>query len=139
MRLNSVHAIIIFDEMQNGAIWGHFRVSYNIESSTILMTIRYNTILNKKTVVYNIYKMRERERERELHFSARRADLFIDISYKGAKSFYFRLALYVCSVDRCLSFCLILFLLFIVFVSFFDLRILITSLVSSDNLFGIPC
>ena len=38
MRINSVHAIIIFDEMQNGAIWGHFRVSYNIESSTILMT-----------------------------------------------------------------------------------------------------
>jgi hypothetical protein len=31
MRLDSVHAIIIFDEMQNGAIWGHFRVSYNIE------------------------------------------------------------------------------------------------------------
>jgi hypothetical protein len=30
-------AIIMFDEMQNGAIWGHFRVSYNIESSTILM------------------------------------------------------------------------------------------------------
>jgi hypothetical protein len=24
--------------MQNGAIWGHFRVSYNIESSTILIT-----------------------------------------------------------------------------------------------------
>jgi hypothetical protein len=23
----------IFDEMQNGAIWGHFRVSYNIKSS----------------------------------------------------------------------------------------------------------
>jgi hypothetical protein len=40
MRLDSVHAIIIFDEMQNGAIWGHFRVSYNIESSTILMTDR---------------------------------------------------------------------------------------------------
>jgi hypothetical protein len=35
---NTVHAIIIFDEMQNGAIWGHFRVSYNIESSTMLMT-----------------------------------------------------------------------------------------------------
>ena len=42
-----MHAIILergeglgfcFDEMQNGAIWGHFRVSYNIESSTILMT-----------------------------------------------------------------------------------------------------
>ena len=30
----------IFDEMQNGAIWGHFRVSYNIKSSTILMTNR---------------------------------------------------------------------------------------------------
>ena len=29
-----------FDEMQNGAIWGHFRVSYNIKSSTILMTNR---------------------------------------------------------------------------------------------------
>jgi hypothetical protein len=28
-----------FDEMQDGAIWGHFRVSYNIESSTILMTL----------------------------------------------------------------------------------------------------
>ena len=27
-----------FDEKQNGAIWGHFRVSYNIKSSTILMT-----------------------------------------------------------------------------------------------------
>jgi hypothetical protein len=40
MRLNSVHAMIIFDEMQNRAIWGHFRVSYNIESSTILMTDR---------------------------------------------------------------------------------------------------
>ena len=31
--------IFFFDEMQNGAIWGHFRVSYNIESSTILMTL----------------------------------------------------------------------------------------------------
>ena len=40
-----MHAIILerggglgffFDEIQNGAIWGHFRVSYNIESSTIL-------------------------------------------------------------------------------------------------------
>jgi hypothetical protein len=46
LRLNSVHAIILergrgsgifFDEMQNGANWGHFRISYNIESSTILM------------------------------------------------------------------------------------------------------
>jgi hypothetical protein len=39
-----VHAIILergrgSDEMHNGAIWGHFRVSYNIESSTILMTL----------------------------------------------------------------------------------------------------
>ena len=31
---------LFFDEMQNGAIWDHFRVSYNIESSTILMTDR---------------------------------------------------------------------------------------------------
>jgi hypothetical protein len=30
---------IFFDEMHNGAIWGHFRVSYNIESSTISMTL----------------------------------------------------------------------------------------------------
>ena len=45
-----MHAIILergrglgfsFDEMQNGAIWGHFRVSYNIESSTILMTLNF--------------------------------------------------------------------------------------------------
>ena len=34
---------------------------------------------------------RERERERELHFSARRADIFIDISCKGAKFFIFDL------------------------------------------------
>ena len=31
--------ILFFYEMQNGTIWGHFRVSYNIESSTILMTL----------------------------------------------------------------------------------------------------
>jgi hypothetical protein len=43
-----VHAIISFDEMQNGAMWGHFRVSYNIESSTIVMTDRqeYLKIVN---------------------------------------------------------------------------------------------
>ena len=40
-----MHAIIIFDEMQNGAIWGHFRVSYNIESSTILMILIDKNIL----------------------------------------------------------------------------------------------
>jgi hypothetical protein len=43
-----VHAIILergrgsgifLEEMQNGAIWGHFNVSYSIESSTILMTL----------------------------------------------------------------------------------------------------
>ena len=43
-----MHAIILekgrgsgmfFDEMQNDAIWGHCRVSYNIELSTILMTL----------------------------------------------------------------------------------------------------
>jgi hypothetical protein len=28
-----------FEEIQNGAIWGHCKVSYNIESSTILMTL----------------------------------------------------------------------------------------------------
>ena len=44
-----MHAIIrerggglgfFFEEMQYGSIWGHFKVSYNIESSTILMTDR---------------------------------------------------------------------------------------------------
>jgi len=48
LRLNSVHVIIpetggglgfFLDEMENGVIWGHFGVSYNIESSTILMTL----------------------------------------------------------------------------------------------------
>jgi hypothetical protein len=33
MRLNSVHARIIFDEMQNGAILGHFRVSTCVSSA----------------------------------------------------------------------------------------------------------
>jgi hypothetical protein len=37
-----------FEEMQNGAIWGHFKVSYNIESSTILMTT-----VNNRTVLKN--------------------------------------------------------------------------------------
>jgi hypothetical protein len=32
-------SVICFDDMQNGAIWGHFRGSNNIESSTILMTL----------------------------------------------------------------------------------------------------
>jgi hypothetical protein len=36
---------------------------------------------NKKTAIYNIYKMRERE----LLISAMRADIWIDIFYKGAK------------------------------------------------------
>jgi hypothetical protein len=49
-----VHAIILerggglgfyFYEMQNGAIWGHFRVSNNIESRTILMTFERHKIL----------------------------------------------------------------------------------------------
>ena len=31
---------------------------------------------------------RERERERERDFSAMRADIFINISYKGAKFFF---------------------------------------------------
>jgi hypothetical protein len=35
----------LFYEMQNGAIWGHFRDSYNIESSTILMTFDRQKIL----------------------------------------------------------------------------------------------
>jgi hypothetical protein len=30
---------LFIDEMQNVAIWGHFRVSYNIESNTLLMTL----------------------------------------------------------------------------------------------------
>ena len=34
-----------FDEKQYGAIWGHFRVSYNIESSTILMTDRQEFLI----------------------------------------------------------------------------------------------
>ena len=43
-----MHAIILergggleffFEEIQIAAIWGHFKVSYNIESSTILMTL----------------------------------------------------------------------------------------------------
>ena len=37
-----------FEEMQNGAIWGHFKVSYNIESNTILMTT-----VNNRTVLKN--------------------------------------------------------------------------------------
>ena len=32
-------SVIFFEEIQNGAIWVHFKVSYNIESSTILMTL----------------------------------------------------------------------------------------------------
>jgi hypothetical protein len=31
---------IFFDEMQNGAIWGHFRVSYNIEGHLVLRRLK---------------------------------------------------------------------------------------------------
>ena len=58
MRLNSVHAIIIFDEMQNGAIWGHLRVSYNIESSTILMTDRQEYLKIVKNVPFASWQIR---------------------------------------------------------------------------------
>jgi hypothetical protein len=53
-----VHAIIIFDEMQNGAIWGHFRVSYNIESSTILMTDRQEYLKIVKNVLFVSWQIR---------------------------------------------------------------------------------
>jgi hypothetical protein len=36
--------------MENGVIWGHFRVSYNIESSTILMT--FTTLDSVNPVLY---------------------------------------------------------------------------------------
>jgi hypothetical protein len=42
---------IFYYEMQNGAIWGHFRVSYNIESSTILMTFDRQKFLK---IVHNM-------------------------------------------------------------------------------------
>jgi hypothetical protein len=58
MRLNSVHATIIFDEMQNGAIWGHFRVSYNIESSTILMTDRQEYLKIVKNLPFVSWQIR---------------------------------------------------------------------------------
>ena len=58
MRLNSVHAIIIFDEMHHGAIWGHFRVSYNIESSTILMTDRQEYLKIVKNVPFMSWQIR---------------------------------------------------------------------------------
>jgi hypothetical protein len=58
MRLNSVHAIIIFDEMHHGAIWGHFRVSYNIESSTILMTDRQEYLKIVKNLPFVSWQIR---------------------------------------------------------------------------------
>jgi hypothetical protein len=38
--------------MQNGAIWSHFRVSYNIESSTILMTLIDKNFLKSRDDKY---------------------------------------------------------------------------------------
>jgi hypothetical protein len=58
MRLNNVHAINIFDKMQNGAIWGYFRVSYNIESSTILMTDRQEYLKIVKNVPFMSWQIR---------------------------------------------------------------------------------
>jgi hypothetical protein len=40
----------IFEEMQNDAIWGHFKVSYNRESSTILMTLIDKNFLKLSTI-----------------------------------------------------------------------------------------
>ena len=53
-----MHAINIFDEMQNGAIWGYFRVSYNIESSTILMTDRQEYLKIVKNVPFMSWQIR---------------------------------------------------------------------------------
>jgi hypothetical protein len=39
-----------FEEMQNDAIWGHFKVSYNRESSTILMTLIDKNFLKLSTI-----------------------------------------------------------------------------------------
>jgi hypothetical protein len=58
MRLNSVHAIIMFYEMQNGTIWGHFRVSYNIESRPILMTDRQQYLKIVKNVPFVSWQIR---------------------------------------------------------------------------------
>jgi hypothetical protein len=56
MRLISVHAIIIFDEMQNGAIWSHFRVSYNIESMIPLSKALCTTLDSVNPVLYPFVK-----------------------------------------------------------------------------------
>ena len=41
--------------MQNGAIWDHFRVSYSIESSTILMTsIEFLKIVQNLPIVSTV-------------------------------------------------------------------------------------
>jgi len=47
------------------------------------LTYLRKTIHNNKSATYNIYNMREREREREMYFSAMRADIFT-ISNKSA-------------------------------------------------------
>jgi hypothetical protein len=44
--------------VQNGAIWGHFRVSYNIESSTILMTDRQEYLKIVKNVPFMSWQIR---------------------------------------------------------------------------------
>ena len=46
--------IYFFDEMQNGAIWGHFRVSYDIESSTILMTLIDKNFLKLSKILLRV-------------------------------------------------------------------------------------
>ena len=56
----SAFPLNIFDEMQNGAIWGHFRVSYNIESSTILITLMDKNFLKLFKISMNMHQYKGR-------------------------------------------------------------------------------
>jgi hypothetical protein len=76
-----VHAIIIFDEIQNGAIWGHFRVSYNIESSTILMTDRQEYLKIVKNVLFVSWQIEHFHCFVQVHFK-------ISVNMHQSQSFF---------------------------------------------------
>jgi hypothetical protein len=54
MSLNSVHAIIVFDEMQNGAIWEHVTVLYASEQTTILI---YYLLITRTTDAMQVFNV----------------------------------------------------------------------------------
>jgi hypothetical protein len=72
--------------MQNGVIWGHFRVSYNIESSTILKTDRQEFLKIVQNLTNYVRSTRKNDRLSSLGLVHIHRDFEVDL-YKAMEVF----------------------------------------------------